>query len=435
MELSRRTLLQLGLVQAGTWALPAKLQATEILAKSFRYPSILQGATDETKTQFSIVHLAGKEYDFRVSSAHGEEWLPDRIVRHELNGQQTAVTQIFFSGLALGATFTLKLTDLKDKRVADERQFSMLDTKKANLRYAVCSCMDDNHHAPQIWRDLIAQRPDVIFFAGDSTYCDYGSESDSGEARLWRRFAEARGILEIYASRQLIPIFATWDDHDYGQNDSGRDFPFRDKSQVNFMRFFAMDPSHCAGLSRGPGVSSRLILSGQQFFLMDDRSFRVAGRSSERYAHWGKEQELWLLNHTTQHKGMNWILNGSQLFPQMPFKQSFSGEHAQQFIPVLEALRAQEGRVAFISGDVHFSEISKIERGILGYETFELTSSSMHSRGIGPGFIPNSRRIASTGERNYLLVESEAVDRGCNLIVESRSAGNTVLFRNQLRIV
>lgn len=434
MDISRRRLLQLGLLQAGITALPAHGSAEVEPPARRPEPSVVQGPTDATRTQFSIVHSARSSLRFEVKNKRGQTWQPDRANRYNLAGQPTSVYQVFFKSLSLGETYTLSI--IENNKVIDEREFQTLNTAKTNLTFAVCSCMNEDRHEAGIWTDLVGRKPDFLIFAGDSTYCDAGGGTDDGTNRLWRRFSEARATLEIYFSRKLIPIFATWDDHDFGKNDTGRDYPYAKESLANFTLFFPMDPHYCSVLQRGPGVSSGFILGGQQFLLMDDRTWRVRGKSNERYAHWGQEQEEWMLGNIESHKGITWVVNGSQVFPQMIFKQSVTGQHPVQFAAVREALLKLDRKVGFISGDVHFSEISEIEMEMFGYVTYELTSSSIHSFKLPglPGAIHNPRRIASTGKHNYLLVKSVAQGLGCRFDVESRSTGGAMNFSMQKTI-
>lgn len=436
MGISRRDVLKLGMLQAGALVLPAAASSQENFVFNARRttPSILQGATDESRTQFSVVHSVAQELRFDVASA-ARLIFPDHVELLTLAGQSTAVSKVYVSNLALGQTYELRLSDANGT-LLETRTFQTLDTRKSDLRFAICSCMDDGNHSPEIWRDIIAKHPDFILFAGDSTYCDKGGGSDQGEQRLWRRYSEARATLEIYFSEHLVPIFATWDDHDFGLNDAGKEFPHAKESQANFTKFFAQSASHCSVLENGPGVASRFVLGGQQFVLMDDRSWRIKGRSNERFAHWGKEQEEWLLRSIANHNGVTWIANGTQFFPQMFFKESFSGNHPVQFAKFLEAIKQTRRKVVFISGDVHFSEISQIEPSKLGYTTYELTSSSIHSTTIPglPHVVPNSRRIESTPERNYILVGSTSDANGCAFRAESRSSDNQLNFSRDLRV-
>jgi hypothetical protein len=62
---------------------------------------------------------------------------------------------------------------------------------------------------------------------------------------------------------------------------------------------------------------------------------------------------------------------------------------------------------AFGSGDVHFSEVMEIEAAELGYPTFEIVSSSIHSYTF-PGHenrFSNPRRRASTSSHNFVIFE------------------------------
>ncbi|MBO9666287.1 MAG: alkaline phosphatase D family protein, partial [Bdellovibrio sp.] len=334
--------------------------------------------------------------------------------------------------------FYLDLTS-EDGTQLERREFGMLNTQKKDLRFALCSCMDDARHEPEIWQDLVERRPDMIFFIGDSVYVDYKDKHvpKNNPFRLWKRFSEARRTLEIYYSKRLIPIFATWDDHDFGKDNSNSEsYPHVKLSQKNFLSYFAQEESHCSTLERGPGVSSAFKAGKHLFLLMDDRSYRLDDGNEDRYAHWGQEQEEWALDVIGKHSGVTWLMNGSQIFPQMIYKESMSGGHRNQFIGFMKSIRHLNKKVIFASGDVHFSEISKIESEQLGYPTFEVTSSSMHSRCF-PGLqhiALNRRRIVSTTKRNYILVDSSANDQHSIANVYSCSAGEKVNFSRQLKV-
>lgn len=433
MKVTRRQFLQWSALSLNAAQFSA--QAMESATERRLTPSILQGATDSTKTQFSIVYDRSAKFSVFAKTSSGKILHPDKLDEFVFENHPGKITRPYFSGLQLGQDYQLVLLG-RDKKPLDERTFQALDVNKGSAKFALCSCMDDAHHEPEIWRDLIGQNPDAIFFIGDAVYVDKGGGDDVGGPRLWRRFYEAATTLEIYYSKRLIPIFATWDDHDFGMNDSGKEYPFVSESQRNFMQYFAMEPSHCSALERGPGVSSSLILGGQHFIFTDDRSWRFSSHSRDRYAHWGREQEDWIFSKLDQFKGFSWILNGTQMFPQMLFKQSFSGEHPVQFEAFQKRIANLNKKVALASGDVHFSEISEIEDWAFGYRTFELTSSSIHSRGVpgAPWIIPNPRRMVSTGEKNYLLVDSQPTKDGCDFLVESRSAGNRINFSLNLSV-
>lgn len=437
MSITRRDVLKFGLAGAAGLLLPNPLKAaTASVAASPRqrktFP-IVQGATDDTKTQFSVVHSAKSNIFAAVTLPDGREVAPDKFECFRHPGQATAVTQFFFSRLEPGADMKLSISN-SSRKVLDSRVFRTLDPGRSTFKFAICSCMDDRHHDPAIWNDLVSQRPDVIFFIGDSVYTD--SELQAGKqadpAKLWRRFAESRTILEIYHQPRLIPLLAVWDDHDFGKNDTNSvEYPYVRESKKNFLTYFPQNPDYCRFLERGPGISSAFSFRGQQVILMDDRYFRQPSNPRDRYGHWGKAQEEWALRQIRSHRSATWLMNGSQFFPSVMWKESLSRDHEAQFSGFVSELRGVNRKVLFASGDVHYSEVSRIEESMLGYETFEVTSSSIHSTSV-PGFpalVPNRRRILSTGKRNYVTVEA----RKEKYLVESRNPAAGLLFRKEIR--
>ncbi|KHD87537.1 MAG: hypothetical protein OM95_13930 [Bdellovibrio sp. ArHS] len=439
MKIERRNFMKLGLLQAVTFGFSRKAQAYQIPKVLRRTgPSILQGATDDTKTQFSIVHNNTEVLDVYAVDSAGRRRIPDFTRTAAFRDHNKKITKVFFSFLDVTETYQLQLVNAVTRELLDQREFQTLDLTKPDLNFAICSCMNDREHAPEIWQNLVAKKPDFLLFIGDSVYADSDSPLTGADpSHLWKRFCEARCTLEIYYSPRLIPIFATWDDHDFGLNDTNSvDFKYVKESQENFLHFFAQDTSHCHILEKGPGIASALKFSNQTIVLLDDRSFRLRRGSKERYGHWGLEQENWVLKKIRENAGPTWLMNGSQFFPNVPWKESLSGDHPENFKGFLEELKQTPRKVIFASGDVHYSEISKIEKEALGYETYELTSSSIHSRNIpgSPDIIPNNRRIAGNGQRNYLLVNSTPQEQGCAVTVTSYGVTGEARFQLALQI-
>jgi alkaline phosphatase D len=439
MKLGRRDLLKVGFAQAlmTPLAKPQMAQAKPPQIKR-RTLSILQGATDETRTQFSIVSHNSEDFQIRAIGPSGAVYLPDSIDRHSREGLHYYITKAYFSGLEPHQDYQLEMIRVSNGLVFDRRSFRTLTIENEKVRFAVCSCMDSDSHKPEIWASLSAQRPDVIFFIGDHVYADRGAPlSGADPDHLWDKFCEARQTLEIFHLPRLIPILATWDDHDFGLNDSdSQSYPYVAESQTNFRQFFAQDPAYCRFLRKGPGISSAFELGSQSFLLMDDRSFRLPKESKDRFAHWGQAQEAWALDVISSSRGPAWILNGSQIVPSVFWKESLSGSHPSQYKGFLSELRARATSVIFCTGDVHYSEVSKLEAGLLGYESFEITSSSVHSKSFPgvPAIVPNKRRIASASARNFTIIESKSVGQVAGLKVQCLGEKGNVLYERQLTV-
>lgn len=441
MNLNRREVLKYGAYQLIAFSLIKEVEASETsLNQNLKsnLPSILQGATDESNTQFSILIDNSLTISAFVVDENNNTIYADKKEEYVFKGHNKKILKYFFSNLDLVNKYNLTIVDNLDNKVIDTREFKLLNTNKDHLRFAICSCMDDKYHRPEIWRDIISKSPDIIFFVGDFAYTDRGHRGAAKPAQLWSRFCDARTTLDIFFSPVLIPILATWDDHDFGQNDSNSEnYPYVKESQLNFNSFFVQDESHCRFLNRGPGISLAFQWNNQLIFLLDDRSFRKKKYSKDRYAHWGKEQEDWILELISKNNsGPVWLMNGSQIFPKMVLKESLSGNHKEQFKGFINKLKNLSSKVVFVSGDVHFSEITKVKKDILGYQTYEITSSSIHSKNI-PGSLhifPNPNRIAGTGARNYVLIDAMSDANNLNLEVTCYNQNGKKQFQLQLDV-
>lgn len=430
--MQRRDFIKWSVAHSVLATIPKKVDALEAPVRRTT-PSVLQGATDESCTQFSVVFNRQEQLAVRAVDSKGVIHLPQNVEVFTCEDHPQAITKIYFSNLQPGETYQLELLSQLTGRRFDVRQFATLALDGDTIRFAVVSCMDDERHVGAIWHDLIAQQPDALFFIGDSVYVDKISRElslRSPRYRFWARHCEARATLDIYYSKRLVPIFATWDDHDYGLNNGGRSFKYQATAYEAFISFFAQDSRFCRGLESGAGVSLALRARQQLFMLMDGRSFRAEGYSSERHALWGEAQENWMIAKVNSCSQLVWLMNGTQFFTQLPFVETMAGQHSRNFAGLIEQLRLSRSRVIFVSGDVHFSEISEIEPSLLGYPTLEITSSSMHSRSFPgtPLIAPNRRRVACTGQRNYILVESSAAGASGQMTVSSRSGYGTVNF-------
>lgn len=444
MEFKRREFLKWSLANAVLISTVSEAQAESQVhsqAKAPVYqsgPSIMQGATDAVKTQFSIVFDANRDLDIFVKDSAGRRYQPDEVRTIPFLNHPQKVTKVFFSGLFPNENFSLNLVDPGTGAVVDERSFQTLDLTKSSLRFALCSCMDEALHEPAIWRDMVAKAPDMLFFIGDSVYADTGAGAGGANPyHLWKRFCEARLTLDIYYSKKLIPVIATWDDHDFGLNDSNsHNYQYVRDSQLNFLNFFAQEESHCSLLQRGPGVSSALIYNDQLFLFLDGRSYRDGVGSKNRYSHWGQEQEEWMMGLIGKNAGPTWFMTGTQIFPAFLWKESISKDYPVQFAAVLEQLKTVSSKVIFASGDVHFSEISEIEASAVGYRTYELTSSSIHSGGTfgAPRTIPNKRRILGAGQRNYILVDSAPKGFGCTMVATCFGTTGQIHFSKNMEV-
>jgi hypothetical protein len=129
----------------------------------------------------------------------------------------------------------------------------------------------------------------------------------------------------------------------------------------------------------------------------------------------GQIQERWLEKEILENvKGPILLATGSSFFASYAEGESFAGEYPIDFKKFLKQLKSSKVPLMFISGDLHYGEVSKIESSILGYETYELLSSPFHSN-IYPGqnnFHVNPRRLFSVNEYNFFTLDSRLSTQG-----------------------
>ena len=446
MDTSRRNFLQMAGMAMASALVPGASHAAESavaraalrgLSRGERIRKggwpILQGPTDDASTTIILLHPRAEQFRCELSGL-GDRGLSHALVdRWDLPGSTFAVTELFVAGLVPGESCRLRVLG-ENGALIDERSFGALDTRKEECRFAVASCMSDYipHRTTSMWETLQNERCDFVFLVGDTCYAD-NDNPHRDEAGYSRRYAEARSRLGWFRMPRLTPTFATWDDHDYGLNNSDASLPQKAFTQQLFRRFFGVTGNQSWKPSSF-GVGSALEVCGQRFYLLDDRSFRApAGEIGGR--HWGGEQTDWLLADLARSDRPAWLLNGSQFYGGYLGKESFEGDHAEDFANFRASLRRVSAPVAFISGDVHFSEVMKIDRGDLGYETYEFTSSSMHSLTFPwhQHRQTNPRRLDSEWRHNFLVFDV-STRGGWEMGVRCVTDGNATSFSRRLQI-
>jgi alkaline phosphatase D len=393
---------------------------------------VLQGATDLTSTTILFLHEDAQVSLVKVRDSLGKELPFQTIDSWKLPGSSKKITEIYVTGLIPRQIYSVEFLQL-DGSLVDRRTFSSLDLQKKICRFAVASCMrdSDSNRLVTMWNSLQKENCDFVFLVGDTCYAD-NDNSSRDEAGYARRYAESRGNFSWFRQAKLTPTFATWDDHDFGGNNLDRTFPLADYTRQLFRKFWGTQQN--ISWRRAHGVGSVFTGFGQRFFLMDDRSFRDP-ENSRLGRHWGAEQTDWLLAELEKSDTPAWLMNGSQFFGGYLAKESMERDHAEDFRQILQRLSRVPAPVAFVSGDVHFSEIMEIEPEQLGYRTYEFTSSSIHSITF-PGHqfrAKNPRRLLSEWKHNFLVFDVN-VENGWQIQSRSVMENNAVSFTKNVEI-
>ena len=94
------------------------------------------------------------------------------------------------------------------------------------------SCANQYQEQP-IWNVISKHEPDLFVLMGDNVYID--SASPTAMKNAYQRFSENPNFAKF---RLSTPLIATWDDHDFGIVDGGKDFIAKESAKAELIKFF-----------------------------------------------------------------------------------------------------------------------------------------------------------------------------------------------------
>lgn len=399
--------------------------------------AILQGPTNDTSTFLSAMVPKDRAIEYKLF---------DKETGHEIKARATtqkkvsqdfspwAAVRILYEGLDKTKTYEFRAIDDTGK-VLDHREFALIDSSKGYGQFVAASCMDDAYPEQEdMWSTVISLNPQFLILMGDTVYADRRGNVKFEFADpeiLWHRYVQTRNTLKIFRTPKLVPIFAVWDDHDFGKDDGDSTFKYKKEARETFEAFFPMTPA-AKIFEHGPGLSSHFQVFSQDFFMMDDRSFRT------KETHWGEAQEKWLISGVRAAKNPVWITNGVQFFGGYQPFESFEGENPAQFEQLIKDLKEPPVPVVFVSGDRHLTEILRIEESKLGFETFEITTSPIHAKTFPGTFVkyPSARQVAGRdGKFNFAFFKVEQADaHNLKFDVKVMGENQEVLYEKALQV-
>lgn len=397
-------------------ALPVAIQLKPQITRASELEKIpiLQTLTTNTTAQFIVLRKKTQYIVYEVYELLGQVSKNVEVKRCvELEDTDWIIEWLLVENLDIHQEYILRVANDLNLTV-DQRTFKSLNIHMTNPKIMIASCMHDNRFLSQkiMWKRVAQSEPDIMFWAGDCVYADYKSQ---GQIKgILNRHIEVRRKLKVFYLDRLIPTLSIWDNHDFGiDSGGGVDFPHKSESQKIFWSFFGSDDFSLQERKqvfvKGPANASAFYAFNQLFFLMDDRTHR--DNKEKNGEHWGVDQESWLHSILQNYNGVGWLINGSQFFGEYrKLSESFERDQPRKFSELLEKLRAYSCKVLFVSGDVHFSEIMRIEKELLGYNSYEFTSSSIHSFSFpGNNYLgQNRRRLKSANRMNFLNISLDS---------------------------
>ncbi len=313
-----------------------------------------------------------------------------------------AVALLLFSSCATNNTEAVTITPHEPWRQSAEApdgairavpmSSAALDETKTLSRIIFASCAQQNEDQ-SIWDVIAAENPDLTLYIGDNVYGDVRS-NDAALPELktaYMRLAQSEPFSRV---RAAAPMLTTWDDHDFGMNDAGGDYQYKENAEALFEYVWDVKDERAAR----PGVYGSWIVGAEegrrvQIIMLDTRFFRSPLRPTDEFGAKGKERYLpdpdpqktmlgeaqwaWLASELRKPADLRLLVSSVQVI------SDGHGWEAWKMLPTertrLYDMIEESGAegVIVLSGDRHSGALYRKE-GVAGYPIFEATSSSLN---------------------------------------------------------
>ena len=245
---------------------------------------------------------------------------------------------------------------------------------------------------------MVEKNADAMVWLGDNFY--YREPDWNTLTGMIYRNTHTRSYPGLQPLLASAHNYATWDDHDYGPDNS--DWAWREKTTaLEVFDMFWGNPE--LGPPELGGIATRFEWGDVEFFMLDNRWFRSSEhRLSGHKAVFGEKQLQWLVDALTHSQAsFKIIVSGGQLLNPVAMWDSYATYPVERarFLQLLEENNVRG--VVLLSGDVHYTVLSKLARRGT-YPLWEITTSPITA---GPASVDPENYDNHLAEPGTLFVE------------------------------
>ncbi len=257
----------------------------------------------------------------------------------------------------------------------------------------------------QIFTSIHKMQPNVMLWTGDNAYLrevDWFTRTG-----ILARYTHTRSLPEMQPLLASATNFATWDDHDFGGDNSDGSFLQKETTLEAFKLFWG---NLTYGINGKPGVTTAFQYNDIDFFLMDNRYYRDPdNRVTGERSLLGKEQLEWLIDGLVNSKApFKMIVMGNQILnDSKTINESYYKLYTEERNFLLKRIEEENIKnVIFITGDRHFTELAQY-KNVKGNMIYDLTVSPLTSSALKQVEVDNTFRVAGTvvQARNFGFLE------------------------------
>jgi alkaline phosphatase D len=271
-----------------------------------------------------------------------------------------------------------------DKKTTPE----VLNTTKPATDFVIAFGSCNNQNLPNtFWGEIKKNNPTVWIWGGDIIYSD-----TEDMAYLEQNYLKQKNNVDYMNFIKNLDVLATWDDHDYGVNDGGTEYPKKAEAQQLFLDFFDVPKHDERRTQEGVYFAKDYKIGAKsiKIILLDTRYFRTAltddTETKKRYKPslnadatiLGEKQWNWLHEQLENSQASYTIIMSSIQFLSAEHGFETWGNMPSEVEKLEKLLISTNTKNALIlSGDRHISEFSKKEVNGLSYPLIDFTSSGL----------------------------------------------------------
>ena len=254
---------------------------------------------------------------------------------------------------------------------------------KKTIKFIFGSCSNQNKLMPH-WNYINSYKPDYLILLGDNVYGDFNN-SDATNLQNAYRVLDNDKYFKLL--KETTDIFSIWDDHDYGKNDGGKNWIYKEKAKKLFLDFYNVNENderrRREGLYKSweiyNSVKIKVIALDTRYFKDEftiNRNINIKKKYVSDYNNkktiLGKKQWNWVSNEFNTDYDILIILSSIQILSKNHGWEKWNNfPHERN--KIINLIKNSKRPTIILSGDRHVGGIYKLNDKI-----YEITSSSFN---------------------------------------------------------
>ncbi len=258
---------------------------------------------------------------------------------------------------------------------------------KCRVTFGSC-CHKIGVHNPNLYREIVKREPHAMMLLGDIAVDDRNNEINMHRADYQLRDV-SRPFSDLVTN---VPVYASWDDHDYFDNDlSGIPRKFTAEDRNNVRRVWLENWNNPPADEEREGIYFNTRIGPVELIMLDTRSCREGQRRNQYGSYLGKTQLNWLKETLKASTAPFKVISSGTMWSDYVSRAkdswgSWDKEAREEVFSLIED--EQIGGVLLVSGDRHGARGFRIPRPS-GFSFYEFEPATLGGVSGPAGLVKN----------------------------------------------